>query len=183
MKHIKLFEQFLNEIGDMSAGYYNVTGPLFDAGGRRYCKYKFETKSGLKYDVVFYDKRSDVEVWFETFGDDDKKVPMHTTTDKGELYKVMATTFGIINHYLTAKGAGVPYGMDPELTPKQIHSPDNNLMTINPTKEKKRRGRGYGKDIESDKRREKLYMTYLKKQGYKPKLAGDTIFIDLKKYM
>ncbi len=185
MKHLLIYEDYntLNEIGDLSAGYYNVTGPLFDYGGKRYTVYKFETKSGLKYDVVFYDKRSDIEVWFETFGDDDKQLPMHTTTDKGELYKVMATTFGIINHYLTAKGAGVPFGMDPELTPKQIHSPDNNLMTINPTKEKKRRGRGYGEDIENDKRREKLYMTYLKKQGYKPKLAGDTIFIDLKKYM
>ena len=29
-------EDELNEIGDMSAGYYDVTGPLFDAGGRKY---------------------------------------------------------------------------------------------------------------------------------------------------
>jgi len=186
MKHLQTFEDFniLNEIGDMSAGYYDVKGPFFEnEWGKDDVVYKFETKSGLKYRVIFYDKRSDIEVWFEVTDTEDKQIPMHTTTDKGELYKVMATTFGIIDHYLTAKGAGIPYGMDPELTPKQIHAPNNNLMVINPTKEKKRKGRGYGEDIKDDKRREKLYVKYLKKQGYKPKVAGDTIFFNLEKYM
>ena len=56
MKYLKLFEQYLNEIGDLSAGNYPVTGPLFDAGGRRYCKYIFKTDSGLEYTGTKFSK-------------------------------------------------------------------------------------------------------------------------------
>ena len=35
---IKL-KNILLEIGDLSAGHYNVTGPLFEAGGKRYTKF------------------------------------------------------------------------------------------------------------------------------------------------
>ena len=181
---IKLTD-ILNEVGEGTAGMYNVMGPLFDAGGTRYTKYKFKTKSGLRYDVVFYSTNKDVEVWFEAFGNVDledewfsgDQLPMHKTTNRGELFKVMATTMGIIDHYLTAKGAGKPYGIDPEKTPLQIHAPGRNILRIEPTKKKKR-----GKDVKSDNRRLKLYMQYLKKQGYKASASGDTIKVNIKKF-
>ena len=184
MKYLKLFEDYLNEVGDLSAGNYPVTGPLFDAGGTRYCKYIFKTDSGLEYTVVFYVRRGAVvECWFEVRDEGNDKIrPQHLTTDKGELYKIMGTIVPIVNHYLTAKGAGTPYGLNSEFTPKDIHAPEAEELVIEPSKEKKRVGRGYGDDIKSDKRREKLYMTYLKKQGYKTRMAGDTISVDIKKY-
>ena len=188
---IKL-KNILNEIGDLSAGYYDVTGPLFEAGGKRYTKYKFNTDSGLRYDVVFYYTRADVEVWFETFGNVKPEDPqfsgdqldMSKTTDKGELYKVMATTFGIIEHYLTAKDAGQPYGIKDDMSPFQMHMNSNtdnppDMMRIEPTKEKDKTGG----DRANDKRREKLYMQYLKKQGYKARLTGSTIVIDISEYI
>ena len=184
MKYLNLFEDYLNEVGDLSAGNYPVTGPLFDAGGTRYCKYIFKTDSGLEYTVVFYVRRGAVvECWFEVRDEGNDKIrPQHLTTDKGELYKIMGTIVPIVNHYLTAKGVGTPYGLNSEFTPKDIHAPEAEELVIEPSKEKKRVGRGYGDDIKSDKRREKLYMTYLKKQGYKTRMAGDTISVDIKKY-
>ncbi len=188
---IKL-KDILLEIGDLSAGYYDVTGPLFEAGGKRYTKYKFNTDSGLRYDVVFYYTRADVEVWFETFGNvkpedpqfSGDKLDMSKTTDKGELYKVMATTFGIIEHYLTAKDAGRPYGIKDDMSPFQMHMNSNtdnppDMMRIEPTKEKDKTGG----DRADDKRREKLYMQYLKKQGYKARVVGDTIVVDISEYI
>lgn len=188
MKYVKS----INEIGDMSAGMYKVTGPFFEAGGKRYTKYKFTTDSGLRYDVVFYYTRADIEVWFETFGDVDPKDPhfsgdkldMSKTTDRGELYKVMATTFAIINHYLTSQDAGYPYGIKDDMSPFHLHMDSNtdnppDIMRIEPTKEKDKSGG----DRANDKRREKLYMQYLKKQGYKARMAGDTIVVDIKKYI
>ena len=188
---IKL-KNILLEIGDLSAGMYDVTGPLFEAGGKRYTKYKFNTDSGLRYDVVFYYTRYDVEVWFETFGNvkpedpqfSGDKLDMSKTTDKGELYKVMATTFGIIEHYLTAKDAGQPYGIKDEMSPFQMHMNSNtdnppDMLRIEPTKEKIW-------DLgtrDDDKRREKLYMQYLKKQGYKARVVGDTIVVDISEYI
>ena len=72
---------------------YPVTGPLFDAGGTRYCKYIFKTNSGLEYTVVFYVRRGAVvECWFEVRDEGNDKIrPQHLTTDKGELYKIMGT--------------------------------------------------------------------------------------------
>ena len=69
------------------------------------------------------------------------KLDMSKTTDRGELYKVMATTFGIIEHYLTFKDAGKPYGIEGDNTPFQIHMDSNtdnppDIMRIEPTKEK-----------------------------------------------
>ena len=186
-----LEQDMLFEIGDLSAGFYNVTGPLPEAGGKRYTKYKFTTDSGLRYDVVFYYTRADVEVWFETYGNvkpedpqfSGDKLDMSKTTDRGELYKVMATTFGIINHYLTAKDAGKMFGND-GLTPFQMHMNSNtdnppDMMRIEPTKEKDQTGG----DRDSDRRREKLYMQYLKKQGYKARLSGSTIVVDISEYI
>ena len=175
-------ESVVNEIGDLSAGFYPVTGPLFDAGGRRYCKYEFTTESKLRYSVVFYDSVKDLtEMWFETF-DGDKQIPMHLTTDRGEILKVIGTAIGILGHYLTAEGAGAPYGITDNRTPNQIHNPGVKTLIIKPVKEKKRRGRGFGDDIESDRRREKIYMQFLKKQGFSPKLKGSDILIDIEKY-
>ena len=175
-------ESVVNEIGDLSAGFYRVTGPLFDAGGRRYCKYEFTTESKLRYSVVFYDSVKDLtEMWFETY-DGDKQIPMHLTTDRGEILKVIGTAIGILEHYLTAEGAGAPYGITDNRTPNQIHNPGVKTLIIKPVKEKKRRGRGFGDDIESDRRREKIYMQFLKKQGFSPKLKGSDILIDIEKY-
>jgi hypothetical protein len=112
------------------------------------------------------------------------KLDMSKTTDKGELYKVMATTFGIIEHYLTSKDAGQPYGIKDEMSPFQMHMNSNtdnppDMLRIEPTKEKDKTGG----DRASDKRREKLYMQYIKKQGYKARLAGSTIIIDISEYI
>ena len=187
MKHLQTFEDFniLNEIGDMSAGYYDVKGPFFEnEWGKDDVVYKFETKSGLKYRVIFYDKRSDIEVWFEVTDTEDKQIPMHTTTNKGELYQVMATTFGIIDHYFTSTDAGQPYGIKDEMSPFQMHMDSNtdnppDMMRIEPTKEQIW-DQG---PRESDKRREKLYMQYLKKQGYKARVVGDAIVVDISEYI
>ena len=112
------------------------------------------------------------------------KLDMSKTTDRGELYKVMATTFGIIEHYLTAKDAGQPYGIKDEMAPFQMHMNSNtdnppDMLRIEPTKEKIW-------DLgtrDDDKRREKLYMQYLKKQGYKARVVGDTIVVDISEYI
>jgi hypothetical protein len=191
---IKL-KNILLEIGDLSAGFYDVTGPLPEAGGKRYTKYKFTTDSGLRYDVVFYYTRADIEVWFETYGNvkpedpqfSGDKLDMSKTTDRGELYKVMATTFGIINHYLTAKDAGKMFGKHNDgLSPFEMHlyantdnPPPHPMLRIEPTKEKDQTGG----DRDSDKRREKLYLQYFKKQGYKATLVGSAILVDVKKYL
>ena len=175
-------EEDLNEVGDLSAGFYKVTGPLFDAGGRRYCTYEFTTESKLRYKVVFYDSvKGLTEMWFETF-EGSKQIPMHLTTDRGEAFKVIGTAIGILDHYLTAEGAGAPYGIKDNRTPNQIHNPEAEKIIIKPVKEKKRRGRGYGDDIESDRRREKIYMQFLKKQGFSPRSSGSDILIDIKQY-
>jgi len=120
-------------------------------------------------------------MWFETY-DGDKQIPMHLTTDRGEILKVIGTAIGILEHYLTAEGAGAPYGITDNRTPNQIHNPGVKTLIIKPVKEKKRRGRGFGDDIESDRRREKIYMQFLKKQGFSPKLKGSDILIDIPKY-
>jgi hypothetical protein len=149
-------EEELNEIGDASAKPYKWKEYYehdftFDVG--------FETDSGLTYSVVLdYDEYNDkpvLDVQFsagkidkdDEYGDDEMDV--NIITNRGELFRVMATIVGIIKHYVDyTEARGVTY------TPS------------------KKEG-----EKELNNQRSRLYKAFLQKQipGVKIKEKGDYI--------
>lgn len=152
MKHIKLFESFVNEIGDGGSEKYKTV-------------FREETK---EHEIHTFDTETqDYQVYFEfhDFWFKGKSLPAmiiefsvnggkdsHTITNKGEMYRVMATIVDLSKKILKRR--------------KNI-----NVISFAGSKNKGT----------NDRRRNNLYMAYMKKQ-FKPKNIeddGNTIRIEL----
>jgi hypothetical protein len=132
---IKLKDILLNEVGDASADAYKwkpASRPTLSN------EFTFTSDSGLEYYVKFWDTGEDtIEVAFvaeEPGASYFDQAAYSTVTNRGELFKVMATVAEIILYYL------------------QSH-PEYKYLTYEPSKTT-------GKD---DNRRDKLYRAYMKK--------------------
>lgn len=138
---IKL-KDILREIGDTSAGVYGDLTP--SQSGNGYYRYDFTTESGLEYiahvvkSIVADEERpvitTEFIVAFEVKGQD-----WHADTNKGELYKVMATVVNFVRRVVESDSS----------------SKDDTEKAIVFVPSKK---------DPNDDRRLKLYKAYLKKQ-------------------
>ncbi len=132
---IEINKENVNEVGDASADAYKWK----PAGHGTYSnEFTFTTDSGLIYSVNFWDVGDDtIEVSFvaeepgATYFD---RAEYSTVTNRGELFKVMATVAVIVLYYLQS-------------------NPEYKYLTYEPSKTT-------GKD---DNRRDKLYRAYMKK--------------------
>jgi hypothetical protein len=96
MKHVKLFEQFLFEIGDSSSKKYKykITGKFNDMSEfnkRLYAKFKTESK--LEYTLTVININSFLDVDFTANGEYDE-------TNRGEMFSVMATIIDVVENIL-----------------------------------------------------------------------------------
>ena len=87
------FIDILNEIGEGNANSYPYTSLYFDASGI----FKFITDSNLKYKLTLSIKINALEI---EFGIDTGNLNDHSETNRGELFKVMATIFKIVFNYV-----------------------------------------------------------------------------------
>jgi hypothetical protein len=97
MKNIKLFEEFINEIGDSSAKkyQYDINGKfnkMGDNDSRLYAK--FESDSGLEYTLTVININKFLDVDFSVDGE-------WPETNRGEMFSVMATVTDVIENILT----------------------------------------------------------------------------------
>lgn len=152
MKHIKLFEDFLNEIGDGGAKKYKT---VFSEETKEHEIHKFKTET-QDYQVYFEFQEDwtregeslEMVIEFSVNGGYDS----HVVTNKGEMYRVMATIVDLSKKILKRR--------------KNI-----NVISFTGSKNKGT----------NDTRRNNLYMAYMKKQ-LKPKNIeddGNTIRIEL----
>jgi len=130
---IEINKENVNEVGDASADAYKWK-PV--SRGTYSNEFTFATDSGLEYYVKFWDTNEDtIEVAFVAQEPDQyDRAEYSTVTNRGELFKVMATVAEIVLYYL------------------QSH-PKYKYLTYEPSKTT-------GKD---DNRRDKLYRAYMKK--------------------
>lgn len=130
---IEINKENVNEVGDASAYAYKWK-PV--SRGTYSNEFTFVTDSELKYYVTFWDTGEDtIEVAFVAQEPDQyDRAEYSTVTNRGELFKVMATVAEIVLYYL------------------QSH-PEYKYLTYEPSKTT-------GKD---DNRRDKLYRAYMKK--------------------
>jgi hypothetical protein len=96
MKHIKLYEEFIFEIGDSSSKKYKykINGKLNDMSEfnkRLYATFKTESK--LEYTLTVININSFLDVDFTADGEYDE-------TNKGEMFKIMATIVDVIETIL-----------------------------------------------------------------------------------
>lgn len=152
MKHVKLFEELINEIGDGGAKKYKT---VFREEKEDYEIHDFKTET-QDYQVYFdfqedYTKEEvskEMVIEFSVKGGYDS----HTVTNKGEMYRVMATIVDLS---------------------KKIMKRRKNIDVISFTGSKNKGS--------NDRRRNNLYMAYLKKH-LKPKDIeddGTTIRVEL----
>ena len=137
MKHIKLFEEVINEIGDASAKPYKHKLQQKN-DFREY--HEFETDLGTPYEVTFefsedFSKEGEwtnVEISFGTlmYGNLNNVV----VTNKGELFRVMATIVDMT---------------------KKVLKKNKNIKSLSFTGSKNRG--------DNDRRRNNIYMAYIKK--------------------
>ncbi len=155
MKHVKLFEELINEIGDAGAKPYK-----WKWMDPKYTTYsKFKTDSGLKYQVnTEIDDRSrinhglvlTIEYGIEN-GGQYSTVDYEVVTNRGELFRIMATVVDIVKAFMKKY---------PEVEYIEFEGSKNET---------------------EDQRRNKLYMAYIKKH-LKPKDIeddGNTITVEL----
>ncbi len=130
---IEINKENVNEVGDASADAYKWK-PV--GRGTYSNEFTFVTDSELEYYVKFWDTGEDtIEVAFVAQEPDQyDRAEYSTVTNRGELFKVMATVAEIVLYYL------------------QSH-PEYKYLTYEPSKTT-------GKD---DNRRDKLYRAYMKK--------------------
>jgi len=133
MKHIKIFEDFINEVGDAGAKPYKWRWM-----DRRYDTYSiFTTDSGLEYEVMT--QLGDGETLSVEYGvsvttkKGNKSVDYKLVTNRGELFRVMATVVDIIQEFMKK---------NPEVEYIEFEG---------------------SKNRDGDQRRNKLYMQYIKK--------------------
>jgi hypothetical protein len=152
MKHVKLFEDFLNEIGDGGAAKYKT---LIKIKENEHEVHTFKTET-QDYQVYFEFQEDwtregeslEMLIEFSVNGGKDS----HIVTNKGEMYRVMATIVDLSKKILKRR--------------KNIH-----VISFTGSKNKG----------SNDKRRNNLYMAYMKKH-LKPKNIeddGNTIRIEL----
>jgi len=130
---IEINKENVNEVGDASADAYKWK-PV--GRGTYSNEFTFTTESDLIYYVKFWDVGDDtIEVAFVAQEPDQyDRAEYSTVTNRGELFKVMATVAVIVLYYLQS-------------------NPEYKYLTYEPSKTT-------GKD---DNRRDKLYRAYMKK--------------------
>ena len=148
MKHLKLFEELINEIGDAGAKPYK-----WRRMDRRYDTYYiFTTDSGLEYQVMTsldgYNEFNDGETLTVEYGVEvitkqgNKSIDYELVTNRGELFRIMATVVDIVQEFMKK---------NPEVKYIEFEGSKNEA---------------------GDQRRNKLYMQYIKKH-LKPKSIED----------
>ena len=157
MKHLKLFEELINEIGDASAKPYKWR--RLDRRSDTY--YIFTTDSGLEYQVMTElsgaylpgdGNTLTVEYGVEVITKQgNKSVDYELVTNRGELFRIMATVVDIVQEFMKKH---------PEIERIEFEGSKNKA---------------------GDQRRNKLYMQYVKKH-LKPKSIeddGNSIIVEL----
>lgn len=156
MKHLKLFEELINEIGDASAKPYKHR---LQKKTESYEYHEFETDLGTKYEVTldFHEDMSKEGEWTVLtihFGviDEDGYLTSTVVTNKGELFRVMATIV--------------------DLT-KKVLKKNKNIKSLEFTGAK-------NKGV-NDNRRNNIYMAYIKKHLKVKNIEddGNQITVDL----
>ena len=167
MKHIRLFEELINEIGDAShkpfkwklskpySGYYYNTPQEFLKAVNKgiddgLTMYQFTTDKGTQYEVEIefqlypsedpFQLQVEINFWTSNKGDRNKEMEL---TNKHELFSVMATVTDICLHWVNL--------WDKHFYMKGIHI------------EPKREEDDYGIDP-TDSRRGRIYLQYIRKQ-------------------
>ena len=133
MKHLKLFEELINEIGDAGAKPYK-----WRRMDRRYDTYYiFTTDSGLEYQVMTELGSGDtltVEYGVEVITKQgNKSIDYELVTNRGELFRIMATVVDVVQEFMK-------------------NHPEVKYIEFEGSKNKA-----------GDQRRNKLYMQYIKK--------------------
>lgn len=140
IKLTDILNGIITEIGDASSKKYkwNITKPgdiKIDAGNSNRIEYTFETDSGLKYVVTLRNRMRFIEIEFDADNS-------YNLTNRGEMFKVMATIVDIIKTALS----GVDMGSDP-------NTGDVLGLRYSPVS----KGDDYGQQ------RDNLYLAYIKK--------------------
>jgi len=165
-------KDLLLEIGDSSATSYDWRHTIQSKKGAQRFKgmipkkekfwhdqYNFQTESGLIYIVtvnkklVKGDEGPTAFISFEGSEGEWENTTHNDTFTRGEMYRVMSTITKITKDYIT-------------------NNPDLQALIMNPVK-----------NYEKDKRRNKLYLAYIKKNipaGAKVKAVGNKIEINFK---
>lgn len=101
MKLSKILETILNEVGEGTSKPYKW---VMMSDGDRYQNYGFETDSGLNYrldlDILEGDEERDSAVISFGVMDDEYFVDFTSATNKGELYRIMATVVDILKDFI-----------------------------------------------------------------------------------
>ena len=145
MKHLKLFEELINEIGDAGAKPYK-----WRRMDRRYDTYYiFTTDSGLEYQVMTeFGSGEDRNTLLIEYGVEvitkqgNKSIDYELVTNRGELFRIMATVVDVVQEFMK-------------------NHPEVKYIEFEGSKNKA-----------GDQRRNKLYMQYIKKH-LKPKSIED----------
>ena len=154
MKHLKLFEELINEIGDAGAKPYK-----WRRMDRRYDTYYiFTTDSGLEYQVMTeFGSGEDRNTLLIEYGVEvitkqgNKSVDYELVTNRGEMFRIMSTIVDIVQEFMKKH---------PEIERIEFEGSKNKA---------------------GDQRRNKLYMQYVKKH-LKPKSIeddGNSIIVEL----
>ena len=149
MKHLKLFEELINEIGDAGAKPYK-----WRRMDRRYDTYYiFTTDSGLEYQVMTELGSGDtltVEYGVEVITKQgNKSIDYELVTNRGELFRIMATVVDVVQEFMK-KNSEVKY------------------IEFEGSKNKA-----------GDQRRNKLYMQYIKKHLKPKSIEDDGTLIKI----
>ena len=149
MKHLKLFEELINEIGDAGAKPYK-----WRRMDRRYDTYYiFTTDSGLEYQVMTELGSGDtltVEYGVEvTTKQGNKSIDYELVTNKGELFRIMATVVDVVQEFMK-------------------NHPEVKYIEFEGSKNKA-----------GDQRRNKLYMQYIKKHLKPKSIEDDGTLITI----
>ena len=156
MKHLKLFEELINEIGDAGAKPYKWKW----MDGRFTSYAQFKTDSGLTYKVntEIDDRRNlnhgivlEIEYGIEDKTSKSSPVNYEIVTNRGELFRVMATVVDIVKAFMKKY---------PEVEYIEFEG---------------------SKNRDGDQRRNKLYMAYIKKHIKSKSIEddGNTITVEL----
>ena len=149
MKHLKLFEELINEIGDAGAKPYK-----WRRMDRRYDTYYiFTTDSGLEYQVMTELGSGDtltVEYGVEVITKQgNKSIDYELVTNKGELFRIMATVVDVVQEFMK-------------------NHPEVKYIEFEGSKNKA-----------GDQRRNKLYMQYIKKHLKPKSIEDDGTLITI----
>ena len=149
MKHLKLFEELINEIGDAGAKPYK-----WRRMDRRYDTYYiFTTDSGLEYQVMTElgsGGTLTVEYGVEVITKQgNKSIDYELVTNKGELFRIMATVVDVVQEFMK-------------------NHPEVKYIEFEGSKNKA-----------GDQRRNKLYMQYIKKHLKPKSIEDDGTLITI----